>query len=521
MEKQTIYRAALYLRISKEDTEKTLQNQRYFSNSIENQRRVLLNYLKCMPEVVIYDFYIDDGYSGLVFYERPGFLRMWKDITNHLVNMVAVKDLSRFGREHIETDAYIQKIFPSLGVRFLAIEDSYDSLYATEGEQNLLIPIKNFLNDHYAGDISVKIRSSQEAMRREGIYVGAYVPYGYRKKQGKLYPDAESARVVKLIFLMKLEGESAGRIAKRLNGWGISSPAEFRREKGETYYTGFQEQEVAAWSGVSVDRILKDRIYSGVLEQGKRMRISYKVRRVISVPKEKWSVVKGVHQAIIPEEEYKLVQQLALLDMRRAPRQKEVYLFSGLLFCDACKRMMIRRTGRSKNKKDANYLCSSYNKGEGCTRHSISEELLSQMVWAVVSYLNCYAGMIYNKMETKCLNRVGILGGKGKSIWDCFIQKNREKMEKYQQRIRQVEEDFHNGVLEQREYVQYRDVYRNEWEKLKEAVGLCEQEKNEREENLQQAGRMLEHLLLVLLVERIEIGDGKKVKIWVRFRMDR
>ena len=254
-----IYRAALYLRVSKED-------EGSFRNSIENQKQFLLEYLKNMPDVSVYDCYTDNGYSGLVFEERPEFLRMWEDIISHKVNMVAVKDLSRFGREHIKTDTYIQKIFPSLGVRFLAAADAYDSLFAKEGEQNLLLPIKNFINDQYARDISIKIRSSQEAMRRAGICAKAYVPYGYQKKQGKLYPDLESARVVRLIFLLKLEGESANRIAKRLNTWGISSPAEFRRERGSSYYTGFQEQEVAKWSGGSIDRILKDCVYTGVLE---------------------------------------------------------------------------------------------------------------------------------------------------------------------------------------------------------------------------------------------------------------
>lgn len=516
MEKQKIYKAALYLRVSKEDTEKVISNQLYFSNSIENQKRFLLEYVKQMSEVVVYDFYIDDGYSGLVFDKRPGFLRMWKDIINKTVNMVVVKDLSRFGREHIKTDVYIQKIFPSLGVRFLAVMDSYDSLYAKEGEQQLLIPVKNFINDHYARDISLKIRSSQETMRREGIYAGAYVPYGYQKKQGRLCPDVESALVIKLIFLMKLEGESAKEIAKRLHRWGIPSPAEFRRERGEAYFTGFQVQKVAEWSGMSVDRILKDRVYTGTLEQGKRMRISYKVRMVISVPKERWSVVKGTHCAIISEREYKLVQQLSLLDMRRAPEQTSVYRFSGLLFCRDCGRSMTRRTGRSKDKRKSYYLCSSYNKGEGCTRHSISEELVFQMVWNMVQlYKNRYQ-LIEEKIIYDNWNR----GKQERSIWDLFIQKNLERIEKYKKRLEQVEEDFYKGFLNRQEYESYQCIYRNEQKRMEQAVILCKQEKKRREEDGSWEKIMPERLLFVLLIKGIQVYEGKKISIRFRFQMD-
>lgn len=458
---------------------------------------------------------IDDGYSGLIFEERPAFLRMWKDILNHRINMVIVKDLSRFGREHIKMDTYIRKIFPSLGVRFVAVADSYDSLSTKEGEQNLLIPIKNFINDSYARDISVKIRSSQEAMRREGICVGAYVPYGYQKRQGQLYPERESAVVVKLIFLLKLEGESAEEIAKKLNQWGISSPTEFRREKGSAYYTGFQEREVTQWMGGSVDRILKDRVYTGVLEQGKRMRISYKVQTVVSVPKEKWSVTKDAHLAIISEREYNLVQQISLLDIRRAPKQKEVYLFSGFLFCSDCKRIMTRRSGRSRKKKAGYYICSSYNKGEGCTRHAISEEILVPMVWLVIQ---AQSQLKWFLCQSERIKKTQSIGG-GQTIWDGFVRKNLEKIEKYKQRIKEVEEDFYKGIINQKEYMQYQSVYGREQEKLEYAVQLCKQEKEKRKEQMQEKW-MSNRLFYILLIERIEIDQKKKIKIWFRFQID-
>lgn len=509
-----VYRAALYLRVSKEDTKKAEQNGQELQNSIENQRRFLLEYLKDQTEIEVYDCYIDRGYSGLLFEERPGFLRMWKDILERTVNMVVVKDLSRFGREHIQTDAYIRKIFPSLGVRFLAVADSYDSLFAKEEEQNLLIPIKNFINDSYARDISIKIRSSQEAMRREGICAGAFVPYGYRKEQGRLCPEAESAVVVKLIYLLKLEGKSAGHIAEKLNQWGISSPAEFRRERGSVYYTGFQEYETAKWTGTSVDRILKNRVYIGVLEQGKWKRISYKVQTVIAVPEEKWSRTEGAHPAIISEEAYQLVQKISGLDMRQAPRQNSLDRLSGLLFCGDCKRAMVRRSGHAKRKREDYYICSGYNKGEGCSRHSILADRLFQIVWSVIA------------CSSKGMEQMQKLREKrGRNIWDIFIQNSEKKIEKYKKRLEQAEEDFNRGILNTEEYQRYRTVYLEGQKKQRQAVFLCKQEKSRREEEDKQGREWKEivpdRLLCLLLIEKIEIGEEKKIKIWVRFRMDR
>jgi len=434
---------------------------------------------------------------------------MWRDIINGKINMVAVKDLSRLGREHIQTDAYIQKIFPSLGVRFLAVMDSYDSLYAKEGEKQFLIPIKNFINDQYARDISIKIRSSQEAMRKEGLCTGAIVPYGYQKENKKLFPDQTSAVVVRLIFLKKLEGESAKKIAEDLNGWGIPSPTEYRREKGSSYYSGFQCQEVAKWSGMSVAEILKNHVYIGILEQGKRMRISYKVRKVVAVPKEKWSIVKGAHQAIISKEEFDLVSQLSSLDLRRAPGQTELYPFSGLLFCGDCKRAMIRRTGYGK-KGRACYLCSNYNKGNGCTRHTIFEDVLFALIQIIFQNDRKAVQIAWEESNLKRKQ-------KEESFWKDLIQKNQERERKYQYRINQAEKDFQEGKIGKKEWKQYQAVYLKQIEWEKKAVLLCEQELKHQKRKEDAEEIILSHSFLVWLIKRIEIYDGKKVKIQFRF----
>ena len=171
------YTAAVYLRLSKEDGDLSAKSDKLESNSIANQKALILKELESMPDVTLYDIYIDDGFTGLNF-DRPAFCRMRNDIYDGKINMVIVKDLSRLGRDYIESGRYVKKIFPSLNIRFVSVLDHFDSLTATQSDMNLLIPIKNFVNDNYSRDISGKVRSHQEVMRENGLYVGAYVAYG-------------------------------------------------------------------------------------------------------------------------------------------------------------------------------------------------------------------------------------------------------------------------------------------------------------------------------------------------------
>ena len=168
------YMAAVYLRLSKEDGDLSQKTDKTESNSIANQKALILHTLESMPEVTLFDIYIDDGYTGLNF-ERPEFRRMYGDICSGKVNMVIVKDLSRLGRDYIDSGRYVQKVFPSMKVRFVSVLDHYDSLTASQSDTNLLIPVKNFVNDSYSRDISGKVRSHQDVMRENGLYVGSFV----------------------------------------------------------------------------------------------------------------------------------------------------------------------------------------------------------------------------------------------------------------------------------------------------------------------------------------------------------
>ncbi|MCM1305618.1 MAG: recombinase family protein, partial [Butyrivibrio sp.] len=259
------YHAAVYLRLSKEDGE-VAGGGKAQSNSISNQKGLVMDYLKSHADIQVYSVYVDDGWSGVDF-ERPEFQRMLDDIREGAVDCVVVKDLSRFGRNYIESGRYIEKIFPMLGVRFIAVNDGYDSLDGQYGS-DMLIPFKNLVNDAYCRDISVKIRSHMDIKRKNGEYIGAFAAYGYLKDAGNknhLVVDGYAADVVRDIFAMKLCGMGVKAIAEKLNRDGILSPLQYKKSIGIRLETSFQKNPKAKWSYNAVLRVLKNEVYVGTV----------------------------------------------------------------------------------------------------------------------------------------------------------------------------------------------------------------------------------------------------------------
>lgn len=253
-----VYDADVYLRLSKEDGDKEE------SDSITNQRELILEFLKSKEDIRIHAVRVDDGYSGVNF-ERPAFRQMLEDIKTGKVNCVVTKDLSRFGRNHIEVGKYIEKIFPYLGVRFIAINDNYDSLTNDAQTNNIIIPFKNLINDAYCRDISIKIRSNLEVKRKKGDFVGPFAPYGYQKSEedkNKLEIDEEAAEVVRSIFQMYLQGSNAYKIAEKLNKKNILTPMDYKKENGSAFYTGFKKNLKSQWTHMHVLRILGNPVYT-------------------------------------------------------------------------------------------------------------------------------------------------------------------------------------------------------------------------------------------------------------------
>lgn len=232
-----IWNAAEYTRLSRDDGDKAE------SNSITSQKEIIRDYVRRHPEFVIVKEYADDGYSGVNF-ERPGFKQMMEDIKAKKIDCVICKDLSRFARNYIDAGRYLEKIFPFMGVRFIAINDNYDSCGEKAQSDALIVPFKNLINDAYCRDISVKIRSQLDIKRKMGDFIGAFAPYGYRKDEAnrnRLVVDEEAARTVELIFRLRIQGLCNSAIADRLNSMGILSPMEYKQAQGFKHHPGYVE----------------------------------------------------------------------------------------------------------------------------------------------------------------------------------------------------------------------------------------------------------------------------------------
>lgn len=302
-------KCGIYLRISKEEETSGIE-----SNSISGQRIIIEQYIHSHKDMEIAGEWCDDGYSGVTF-DRPGIKSLFENIYSGKIECVVVKDLSRFGRDYIQTGKYIKYIFPGLGVRFIAVCDNYDSKNSGFLEDALLMPIMNLVNDAYCRDISNKVRWQQEARRKQGIYIGAFAVYGYiksDKERGKLILDEYAADIVRWIFKMRLDGNSAEKIAGKLDEMGVPSPFAYKKINNSRFTTTFARDENPGWSPVAIRRILSNEIYTGVLIQGKDRKISYKLPGRKKLPKEEWIRVEDAVEPVISREIFERVQKMDL-----------------------------------------------------------------------------------------------------------------------------------------------------------------------------------------------------------------
>ncbi len=522
------YMAAVYLRLSKEDEDLSLRSDKTESNSIANQKALILKELYSMPDVTLYDIYIDDGYTGLNF-DRPEFRRMCNDIYDGNVNMVIVKDLSRLGRDYIDSGRYVQKIFPFLKVRFVSVLDQFDSLTASQSDVHLLIPVKNFVNDNYSRDISGKVRSHQKVMRENGLYTGAYVAYGYKKSESnknRIVPDEYAANIVRRIFAWKLEGMNAGGIAEKLNQLGVTAPSEYKRLLGINYKTGFQKKSKAQWTAVTVTRILKNRIYIGVLEQGKREKVNYKLERIVQKPETEWDIAEDNHEPIVSRTDFENVSRLLCLDTRKAPSGESLYLFSGILFCGECGRTMVRRRNTYKDTSYVYYICSSYNKGKGCTRHSIEENKVKEIVLA--SIRRHVEQVVEPDSIQEVLDSVEV-------TCEDIIANDREILMKYEELSQcgkmelSLRQDFLDGIISKEEYQQFAKIYSDRGAAAKKAAKKLKQEmdaafqkrihtkewigKFARNRNIEELNRGM----VLLLIDKIMIHEDCRMEVIFKY----
>jgi DNA invertase Pin-like site-specific DNA recombinase len=379
------YKAIKYIRLSHADENGGLE-----SDSVGNQRKLIDEFLKKHPEIEDVGEKVDDGWSGILF-DRPAFKEMMEEIEQGNVNCIISKDLSRFGREYIETGRYLRRIFPAYGVRFIAINDNIDTL--NDSGDDLAVSLKSIINDAYCRDISIKVRSALAIKRKSGDFVGACPIYGYIRdddNRNQLVVDEYPASVVREIFKLKLDGHSADRIADILNGRGILSPLEYKKNKGLPHAKGgFADSDGAKWSATAIIRILNDETYTGTLVQGKVSTPNYKLKELQAKPEDEWHRVDNAHEAIISKTRFDLVQKILRLDTRTSPKSDKVFTFSGILICGGCGNRMTRKSVPYKGMKYFYYFCPT-GKKNGCEGSAMVKEqdLLDCTLDSVKAYIS-------------------------------------------------------------------------------------------------------------------------------------
>ena len=363
--------AALYVRLSRDD------DNEGDSNSIAHQIEILSKYARDHG-IANFKIYKDDGYSGTNF-NRPGFQEMLADIEAGRVNMVIVKDMSRFGRNYLEVGMYTEIRFPELDVRFIAINDGVDTDSAIDND---FTPFRNIINEWYAKDTSKKVRAYMLAKGQSGKSLNALPIYGYKyadegSKQWVIDPDA--AEVVYRIGMDVLNGFGPNRIAARLEQARILAPNAYFASKGMSYH-GKDAADSYHWSSATVARMMDHYLeYSGHTVNFRTHRKSYKIKKKVNNPPEQWMVFENTHEAIWTEEMANEAKR-ARESRRRVTRLGDMGIFSGLVYCADCGQKLYLSRNFKWEYRQENYTCSTYRNRKGCSAHYIRTVVLEQLV---------------------------------------------------------------------------------------------------------------------------------------------
>ena len=491
------YKAAAYIRLSYTD------DRLSESDSVGNQRRLIEAFAERNPDIEIVMEKIDDGYSGIIF-DRPAFKEMIQEVADGSINCVIVKDLSRLGREYIETGRYLRRVFPTYGVRFIAITDNIDTAQENSSD-DLTVSVKNIMNEAYCRDISIKTRTALDVKRRNGDFVGAFTVYGYIKSEdnkNQLIPDPYASRVVRDIFRMRLAGASASHIASELNRLGILSPLAYKRNNGFPYAKkGYTDRADCKWSATTIIRILKDETYMGTLVQGKRGTSNYKIKERELRPSSEWIRVTDAHEALITKQDFELVQRVSGLDTRTSPHKDTVYLFSGILICGCCGARMTRKTNRVKGKEYHYYYCPT-GKKNGC--HSpvmLREDALIDCVWQTVkSYIDNVASLeaLLKNIDQSSLNRALI------KEYSDHITDNERRLEQVMEFKSHLYESLVSGQISKEDYANYKARYTRQTEEIKKSIRLLKEKLEAVKENRSERNRWIQHFTQFSELETID-----------------
>lgn len=519
------YKAAIYIRLSKED------GDREESESVVNQRKILKAYAK-ENRYKIYDEYVDDGYTGTNF-NRPDFKRMINDIENKKINMVITKSLSRLGRDYIETGRYIETYFPENDIRYIAILDDVDTFLDKNCDT---VAFKNIMNDYYAKETSRNIKKTKNKKKSEGFYYTAYAPFGYKKvsKSGNLEVNEVQAETVKKIFTLFINGYGTYKIARILTESEVETPG---LQMKMTCVVDNMTNTTDKWNHNTIRRILENQIYIGNCVQNKTKKISYKSKKMISLPESEQSIIKNHHTPIISKEEWDTVQKMLKNHKNTKVRETDC-LFKGILYCAHCNNKLSIRTKVDHNKSGdvtRRYIyCGTATKkysNKSCYNRYINYDIFEEKaISKITDTLELYINSKAFKDEYALKKILEVQGNK------CNILRKIEKLEKdlenVNKKIATLYNDKLNGLLEEQDFKLFSDSLVNERHRIEKILNESRSEldsfredatnnriKNDMQKIIQKILKSKEYTKEVInqLVNRIEVDKDNHAVIYFNF----
>ena len=522
------YKVAAYARLSVEDSGKP------GSETLESQKRFIMNYIENAPDMEFCSLFLDNGETGTDFH-RPGFEKMMDAVRKGDVNCIVVKDLSRFGRNYKETGNYLERIFPFLGVRFIAITDKFDTLTAERGANGYIVPLKNLINETYSRDISKKVSSALHIKQQRGDFIGAWAPYGYSKNPEdthKLIPNPDTAPIVQRIFQLRLQGMSYQAIATFLNDEGVSSPSRYLVDvglcKNKTYAKSI-------WKVLNVKNILQRQVYIGHMVQGVKRQSFHDGRKPYYRPEEEWEIVRNTHVPIIDEKTFATVQEMAKAAHdtyfenlgRFDDLGKTENILQGMIFCADCGRPLVRYKSVSHGKKLwYTFICQTHtNNIRACPLKSIREDELFPVLQEAIAKQIALA--IDMEELTASVNSSPANRKKAATLLAQLDQERKALM-----RCERLRDSLYQSYVEklmtEREYMSMKERYAAEVEDRKARITELERQQEAAKEytpenqflvsfTIFKGASVLSREVLTALIERIEIAEKNRISIKFRY----
>ena len=509
-----IWRTALYIRLSVEFNGKR-------GDSLETQRQIMEAYAALCPDLEIVEVYTDNGITGRTF-EREAFQRMLADVDAGKINCIMVKDLSRLGRNTIDTGYYIEKYFPLHRVRFIAVNDQFDSEDSENSGNHLIVPLKNMINEAYAADISKKVRAQQNQAMRDGEFVGARPPYGYRKDPDnchRLLVNEDTAPIVRQIFQWTVDGVALNVIVKRLNEQGVMTPGYYLASIG--LITSKKLMGSGKWQTWTVGKILADEVYTGDMVQGKHTNVGHK--QVVTKPVD-WIVVRNTHEPLVSREVFAKAQavreQMASKYTRTMKVPYSENILRGRVFCAHCGKNLHRQRSHGRYF----YRCISNDRvGEGSCTGGIIHLPEPDLFDAILTIIRQKAEVVMGEALRlkRCDNKIATQ----KAQVDQEIAELGRQTQKNKTIRAGLYENFVKGILTRAEYLEMQEDYSQKISGAVERVQQLQTRQSELERQMECCTSMadklaavdkdtaLSALLVNQLIERVTVNGPDDVSI--------